>query len=131
MQPGLRRSAPTVPRPEDRIRRTLSGVGALFWQMDRRFRKFAPTARHKLPHLASGYLRRQVFRTFEIDPIGPRVTRFFGEDNYMWASDYPHSPTTWPMSREVIADIFSDVPEAIKNRIAGQNCANLFRMDLG
>ncbi len=100
------------------------------WQMDRRFKKFAPMAQRQLRHLPSDYLRRQVFWTFEIDPIGPRVTRFFGEDNYMWASDYPHSATTWPRSREVIADIFSDVPEAIKNKIVGQNCAKLFNMDL-
>jgi len=100
------------------------------WQLDRRFTKFAPMADHKLAHLPSEYMRRQVFFTFEIDPIGPRVTRFFGEDNYMWASDYPHSATTWPKSRDVIADIFSDVPEPIKNKIISHNCDRLFKMNL-
>ena len=100
------------------------------WQLDRRFKKFAPMAQHKLPMLPSDYLRRQVFWTFEIDPIGPRVTRFFGEDNFMWASDYPHSACTWPKSLEVIADIFSDVPEDIKNKIISYNCDKLFNMNL-
>ena len=100
------------------------------WQLDRRFKKFGPMADNKLAHLPSEYMRKQVFFTFEIDPIGPRVTRFFGEDNYMWASDYPHSATTWPKSRAVIADIFSDVPEPIKNKIISYNCDRLFGMNL-
>lgn len=100
------------------------------WQLDRRFKKFAPMADHKLAHLPSEYMRRQVFFTFEIDPIGPRVTRFFGEDNYMWASDYPHSATTWPRSLDVIADIFSDVPQPIKDKIISHNCDRLFKMNL-
>ncbi len=100
------------------------------WQLERRYKKFAPLAENKLAKLPSEYLRKQVFFTFEIDPIGPRVTRFFGEDNYLWASDYPHSATTWPKSRQVIADIFSDVPEPIKNKIISHNCDRLFNMNL-
>jgi hypothetical protein len=29
----------------------------------------------------------------------PRVVREQGADNFMWASDYPHTLATWPHSR--------------------------------
>ena len=47
----------------------------------------------------SHYFRRQVFATFMEDPVGLRERHHIGIDNIMWASDYPHSETTWPNSK--------------------------------
>lgn len=47
-----------------------------------------------LPHLPSGYLRRQLYATFQNDPVGSATHQLFGENNYMWAPDYPHSDST-------------------------------------
>ena len=58
----------------------------------------------------SDYVRRQLWATFQDDPTGPMTCQFFGENNYMWASDFPHTDSTWPHSREVIAKDFSGVP---------------------
>ena len=52
----------------------------------------------------SDFLRRQLRATFQDDPIGPATYEYFGADNYMWASDFPHSDSTWPHSREVVGD---------------------------
>ncbi len=49
--------------------------------------------------------------TFQDDPIGPATYDYFGADNYMWASDFPHSDSTWPHSREVVRTDFARVPE--------------------
>ena len=46
--------------------------------------------------------------TFQDDPVGPKTSKF-GEDNYMWASDFPHSDCTWPNSRKVIDSGFGGV----------------------
>jgi predicted TIM-barrel fold metal-dependent hydrolase len=35
-----------------------------------------------------------------------------GGKNIMWSSDYPHSETTFPKSREIILRDFEGVPEA-------------------
>ena len=44
-------------------------------------------------------ISRQVFATFMEDPVGLREREHIGIDNIMWASDYPHSETTWPNSK--------------------------------
>jgi hypothetical protein len=44
----------------------------------------------------------------------------------MWASDFPHSDSTWPHSREVVARDFAGVPREDLERIAGGNCAELY-----
>jgi predicted TIM-barrel fold metal-dependent hydrolase len=101
------------------------------WQMDRRHKKFAAMAHnYKLSRLPSEVAAGQIFWTFEIDPVGPRVAKVWGENNYMWASDYPHSATTWPKSLDVIANIFSDTPEEMKNKILSYNCDRLFHLGL-
>jgi len=38
---------------------------------------------------------------------------WFGEDNFMWSSDYPHAASTWPHSRQVIADELGHLPKPV------------------
>jgi hypothetical protein len=39
---------------------------------------------------AGDYLRRNVFASFQDDPVGPLTYKLFGTDNYLWSSDYLH-----------------------------------------
>ena len=39
---------------------------------------------------------------FMEDVVGLRERELIGVDNIMWASDYPHSDSTWPNSRESV-----------------------------
>src|SRR5579883_2094891 len=77
------------------------------YRMDHSWDKFRTLGDY--PALAlkpSDYMKRQVWATFLDDPVGPATYGFFGADNYMWASDFPHSDSTWPRSREVIRTDF-------------------------
>ncbi len=74
----------------------------------------------------SFYLRRQVSATFMEDPVGLREYRHIGVDNIMWASDYPHSETTWPNSKKLTDEWFAEFPPQDKDKILWQNCARLF-----
>jgi predicted TIM-barrel fold metal-dependent hydrolase len=78
----------------------------------------------------SEYIRRQVWVTFQDDPIGPMTWSFFGEDNYMWASDFPHTDSTWPHSRAVIEKGFQGVPETVTRKITCDNAAKLYHIPL-
>jgi uncharacterized protein len=78
----------------------------------------------------SDYVRRQMWATFQDDPTGPAGYRSFGENNYMWASDFPHTDSTWPHSREVITKDFSGVPENVTSKIVFDNANRLYRMGL-
>ena len=64
----------------------------------------------------SEYFHRNVSASF----IGSRrrvhPREFMGVDNLMWSSDYPHTDSTWPRSRESIAHDFAGVSERIASR---------------
>jgi predicted TIM-barrel fold metal-dependent hydrolase len=68
------------------------------YRLDHGYKKYWANAKiRKLEMAPSDYIRRQVYATFQDDPIGPATWSFFGEDNYMWASDFPHGDCTWPI----------------------------------
>jgi predicted TIM-barrel fold metal-dependent hydrolase len=74
----------------------------------------------------STYFRRQVRATFQEDRVGIQLRDSIGVECLMWASDFPHSDSTWPHSRDVVARDFAGVPRADLERIAGGNCAELY-----
>jgi predicted TIM-barrel fold metal-dependent hydrolase len=48
----------------------------------------------------------------------------------MWGSDYPHSESTFPQSRKILAEILAGVPEDEQAKIAGGNTARLYGFDV-
>ncbi len=79
-----------------------------------------------IPNPPSFYFHRQVYATFQDDRVGIITRELSGVGNLMWASDYPHSDSTWPNSREVIARDFAGVSEADRRRITADNAAQLY-----
>ena len=100
------------------------------YRLDHAFEKFGVMMEEPLDMRPSEYVRRNVWATFQDDPIGPMLFRFFGEDNFMWASDFPHTDSTWPHSLKVIERDFEQVPAEVKQKIIRDNAAKLYRIDL-
>ena len=84
-----------------------------------------------IPEKPSFYFKRQVRATFQEDPVGVQTRQFHGIENLMWASDFPHSDSTWPHSRDVISRDFAGVPEAETRKIVAENCASLYGVGPG
>ena len=82
------------------------------------------------PLRPSEYARRQLWATFQDDPPGVALYKFFGEDNFMWASDYPHTDSTWPDSRKVIEQNFASIPPEVTRKIVYNNVERLYGIDL-
>ena len=78
----------------------------------------------------SEYIRRQMWATFQDDPIGPMFSRYFGEDNFMWASDFPHTDSTWPNSLKVIEQDFEGVPTRLSGRSSAITRRSSINIDL-
>jgi predicted TIM-barrel fold metal-dependent hydrolase len=78
----------------------------------------------------SEYFRRQIFATFIDDRVGVMGREFIGVENIMWSSDYPHTVSTWPNSREVVERDFKGVPESEKRQIVRENAARLYGFSL-
>src|SRR3954470_7525438 len=82
-----------------------------------------------LTELPSFYFHRNVFLTFMDEADGvQRLRDRLGVKNIMWASDYPHPPTTWPSSHAVIDKQFEGVPDDERALITGGNAARVWRL---
>ena len=95
------------------------------YRLDHAWMKFHAIEGTKLSMRPSDYFKRQVWGTFQDDPVGVATRHFVGPDRIMWASDYPHTDSTWPHSRKVIAENFADVPEHQITRMVAQNVMEL------
>jgi predicted TIM-barrel fold metal-dependent hydrolase len=84
----------------------------------------------KLTMKPSEYFRRQLYATFIDDPFGVKHRHDIGVENLLWSSDFPHSATFWPHSREKIAQDFYDVGEDDKRKILSHNTAKLYHFDV-
>ena len=82
----------------------------------------------ELPNPPSEYLRRQIFFTFMDDEVACANTKFTGCDNLMWASDYPHSVTTWPKSWDVIKEQTKHNTPEEREKMLWKNAARLYRL---
>jgi predicted TIM-barrel fold metal-dependent hydrolase len=78
----------------------------------------------------SDFFHRNVSLSFQEDEIGIRLRDIIGVDRMMWGSDYPHSESTFPRSREILAQILEGVPQHEKAKIIGANAAQLYGFDV-
>jgi len=76
--------------------------------------------------LPSEYWRRNMFVEFMEDELGVRIRDTIGVDNMLWGSDFPHSESTWPQSKQFLDRIFTGVPEEDRRKITSENAAKLF-----
>ena len=74
----------------------------------------------------SEQFHRQVFATFEEDALGTELIPLLGVDSCMWASDYPHTDSTFPHSREAIDETLGELPVEHRRKITATNCAQLY-----
>lgn len=76
------------------------------------------------------FYRRNIVLSFQEDDIGIRLRDVIGVDNMMWGSDYPHSESTFPRSREVLDRILKGVPMDERAKVVGLNAAQLYNFEL-
>src|ERR1700675_2853489 len=78
----------------------------------------------------SDFFRRNVVLSFQEDAIGIRLREIIGVDNMMWGSDYPHSESTFPQSRKILAEILAGVPDDEQAKSAAGNSARVYNFDV-
>jgi predicted TIM-barrel fold metal-dependent hydrolase len=109
-----------------------SGVGWIPYfleRMDQTFRKHRFWTKSIITDKPSTYWYRQGYATFIEDHTGVAERHRAGIDNIMWSTDYPHSDTTWPRSREVLEEHFKDVPEDERRRIVCETAKRLYSLN--
>jgi predicted TIM-barrel fold metal-dependent hydrolase len=78
----------------------------------------------------SDFFHSNVFCSFQEDAIGIRERDLIGVQTLMWGSDYPHTESTFPRSREITTEILQGVPEAEQEMILYSNAKQLYGFDV-
>jgi predicted TIM-barrel fold metal-dependent hydrolase len=72
------------------------------------------------------YLRRNVYFTYINEPDAVQNRDVIGVDRLMWASDYPHSASTFPRSREIVERDTASIPADERRKLIHDNVLDLF-----
>ena len=79
--------------------------------------------------LPSEHFRSNVFIGFQEDGLGIKMRDIIGVDTLMWGSDYPHTESTFPRSRQILEEILADCSEEDRAKIAGGNVARVYNLN--
>jgi predicted TIM-barrel fold metal-dependent hydrolase len=104
-------------------------TGWLPWllaRLDRGDERYSRQNGIRLELKPSEYFARNVSAAFIMDRVGVYTREFTGVDNLMWSSDYPHTDSTWPKSRESIDRDFAGVSETDRYKMTCANAAKLY-----
>ncbi|MFQ5514292.1 MAG: amidohydrolase family protein [Myxococcota bacterium] len=79
----------------------------------------------------SELFKRQCFVSMDTDDAGARFTlESVGDENLVWASDYPHLDATFPGAVEETLEILREVPDASRRKVLGGNARRLYGLTL-
>jgi predicted TIM-barrel fold metal-dependent hydrolase len=120
--------------PELHVAIVEGGSGWLAWlmeRMDEAYTEHHSMVRPQLEMLPSDYYGRQGHVSFQFDRSGLNNIHLTGADCLTWGSDYPHPESTWPHSRERLAEQFAGVPAEARCKITGETAARIYRFPVG
>jgi predicted TIM-barrel fold metal-dependent hydrolase len=108
----------------------ISWIPHFMYRLDHAYDRLRHFENLTLPMLPSEYLKRNVVATFQFETTNVDFTRqIFGAEHIMWSSDYPHTDSPWPRSRDMIAQAFKGIPEPDVQKIVGGNVAKLYNIN--
>ena len=82
-----------------------------------------------IPHKMkpSEVFQRQVYGTFQQSPTAMRLLEFWGPENLLWASDYPHPDSIWPNSVRTIGETMGHMDPERGPRPRRRQCGQALR----
>lgn len=82
-----------------------------------------------IPERPSSYFYSNVFACFFRDDVGVEMIEKVGPDNITFETDYPHTDTTWPHTKKVVAEMLADVPDDIAYKLLRGNAIRMLDLD--
>jgi predicted TIM-barrel fold metal-dependent hydrolase len=75
------------------------------------------------------YFRRQVYFTYIDEPHAVQNRDLVGVDHLMFATDYPHTASTWPKSQAIVQRDMALVSEQDQRKLIHDNVVKLFKVE--
>ena len=83
-----------------------------------------------IPEPPSSYYYRQVYGCFFRDQNGLNSLDVIGEDNVTFETDYPHTDSTWPHSKEIARQMMGHLDPAVQYKILRGNAIRMLSLDI-
>jgi len=83
-----------------------------------------------VPEPPSTYYRRNIFGCFFRDLHGVKSRDDIGIDTITFETDYPHTDSTWPDSKQVAQDLMGHLPDDVVYKILRGNAIKMLSLDL-
>jgi uncharacterized protein len=106
-----------------------SWMPAVFFMMDDSYQLFHDWYGVDLKMKPSEYARQHFRFGIIRDPLALRMREFLPAEDLMWGSDFPHSVTSYPRTREWLDIIFDGVPDDLRRRVLLDNPIEFFGLD--
>jgi uncharacterized protein len=106
-----------------------SWMPAVFYMMDDSYALFRDWYGVNLALKPSEYARRNLRFGIIRDPMALKMRDLIPAEDLMWGSDFPHSVTSYPRTREWIEIIFDGVPDDLRRKILHDNPIEFFKLD--
>jgi predicted TIM-barrel fold metal-dependent hydrolase len=108
----------------------VSWIPHFMYRLDHAYDRLRHFESLTLPMLPSEYMKRNVVATFQFETTNVKFTReIFGAENILWSSDYPHTDSPWPRSRDIIAQAFAGMSEQDVQKMVGGNAMRLYGLN--
>jgi len=78
-----------------------------------------------VPEPPSSYYYRQIYGCFFRDQHGIDSLEVCGVDNITFETDYPHSDSTWPNTREVAQELMGHLPDDVITKLVRGNAIRM------
>ena len=114
------------------VEHELAWIPHFLWRLDYTYTQRFPGDdwyRYKEDMLPSDYFHRNVFAGFQEDALGIRDRHIIGLESLQWGSDYPHPESTFPRSREILAEVLADCTVEERAKMVGGNAARVYRLE--
>ena len=83
-----------------------------------------------LPEAPSTYFFRNVFACFFRDDVGVEMIQKVGPDNITFETDYPHTDTTWPHTKQVATELMGHLSPELQYKIVRGNAIRMLDLDI-
>ncbi len=84
----------------------------------------------KVPEPPSAYYYRQMYGCFFDDEVGLEMLDRVGVSNITFETDYPHSDSTWPHTKEVAEKLMGHLPDDVIRKLVRGNAIEMLGLDL-
>ena len=84
----------------------------------------------KVPEPPSTYYYRQMYGCFFDDEVGLEMLDRVGVSNITFETDYPHSDSTWPHTKEVAEKLMGHLPDDVIRKLVRGNAIEMLDLDL-